>query len=108
MSRTWLTERVKDVQNASQRYEASRPKVDCSGFLKIFEKQLHDNLHLKNFLPENTLHLPIQKGCYDAVESLFKANGVKTSSLISVEEKKSADKIILLLSDHELYMTKGF
>lgn len=78
MSRTWLTERVKDIEDASKRYEAIEPPVtDCKEFLRAFESQLHNQLHLKNISP---LVLPIKKGCYSKVEELMKTNQIQVAS----------------------------
>lgn len=75
MQRIWLSDRVRNVQEASKRYEASQPPVDCMKFLKAFERQLHDQLHLKHLIG-SSIPLPIQRGCFPLAVELMKANGV--------------------------------
>lgn len=104
MQRTWLSERVVDVENASKRYEQSRPKPECQGFLKQFEKQLHHQLHLKNFIPNGILALPIEKGCFSAAMELMEANGVRTSKM-STLAANDCDCVNLVLVENKLYMT---
>lgn len=103
MSRTWLTERVNDVQNASQRFEKTTPPVDCSTFIKAFEKQLHHSLHFKNFL-DGPVILPIEKGCYKAAEDFVKANGVQTTTLVDTATKQKCSEAMIFLNDHKLVM----
>lgn len=106
MQRTWLSERVADVENASRRYEQSKPKTGCQAFLKQFEKQLQQKLHLKNFIPNGILSLSIEKGCFTAATEFMDANGVHTSKG-STFNTNECECVNLVLLDHKLYMTSS-
>jgi hypothetical protein len=74
----WLPKRVKEVEEASKRYDSlDLSESECGSFLKAFEKQLHNQLHLKNLCYPSALFLPIKKGCYQKVEAIMKANQVE-------------------------------
>ncbi len=75
----WLATRVKEVEEAAKQDEAYGLNVDtdCDTFLKAFEKQLHNQLHLQNLCYPSSIFLPIKKGCYQKVEDIMKANQVE-------------------------------
>lgn len=104
MKRTWLSERVVDLENASKRFEASTPKPGCETFLKAFEKQLHHQLHLKNFVPNGMILLPIQKGCFSAAQELMEANGVRCSKMTTYIANE-CECVNLVLVENKLHMT---
>lgn len=100
MKRTWLSDRISDVENASKRFEQSTPKPNCVHFLNAFEKQLHHHLHLKNFIG-GPIFLPIEKGCYDDVRKLMEENGA-IAIKSTYPKVKDCSRIILTMSDHKV------
>ena len=97
MHRTWLSERVEDIQNASKRVE----KQGCQRFLQAFEKQLHEKLKFEPLIFGENIYFPIQRGCYKHAEEMMAANGVSTSRVSVIE--KGCECAKLLLENDKLY-----
>lgn len=101
MSCAWLLDRAIDVEEASKRYNANQPTgPDCSDFLKAFEKQLHNQLHLKNLLVDG-LVLPIKKGCYQKAEQLMKESLIRVTGAPT----PSCDCSIIFLYKNKLHFS---
>ncbi len=109
--RTWLTDRVRDVEQASIRHDASylsEPVPDCAKFLLQFEKRLNDQLHLKNFLPFNHFTIPIERGCFEKASQFVQANGVNIDPTTTEVRAKTCECAMMILHKNKLWMLPTF
>ena len=108
MKRTWLSERINDVENGSKRWEESSLKKpnDCITFLNAFEKQLQQQLHLKNFI-RGPIFLPIEKGCYETVGEFMRENGATVVKARTTVDK-DCEKVLLTVVDNKVVISPSF